>query len=52
MPAATLAALPELVPLGRAGTTAEAAGAVSFLCTPDSAYVSGQVLMVAGGANL
>ena len=50
--ASTLAALPELVPLGRAGTTAEAAGAVSFLCTPDSDYVSGQVLIVAGGANL
>jgi 3-oxoacyl-[acyl-carrier protein] reductase len=37
------------IPLGRAGTTEEAAGAVSFFCGPDSDYVSGQVLVVGGG---
>ncbi len=50
--AETLAALPAMVPLGRAGTSDEAAGAISFFCTPDSDYVSGQVLIAAGGANL
>jgi 3-oxoacyl-[acyl-carrier protein] reductase len=36
------------VPLGRAGTPAEAAGAVYFFCAPDSDYVSGQCLVVDG----
>ncbi len=48
----TLERLPALVPLGRAGTSEEAAGAVWLLCTPESDYVSGQVLIAAGGANL
>ncbi len=50
--AETLAAIPAMVPLGRAGTSDEAASAISFFCTPDSDYVSGQVLIAAGGANL
>ncbi len=37
------------IPLGRGGTPAEAAGAVYLLCTPESDYISGQVLVVAGG---
>jgi 3-oxoacyl-[acyl-carrier protein] reductase len=38
-----------LIPLGRPGTTEEAAGGVFFLCSPWSNYVSGQVLNVTGG---
>jgi len=37
------------IPLGRAGTPAEAAGAVYLLCIPESDYVSGQVLVCGGG---
>lgn len=39
-----------LIPLGRGGTPEEAAGAVYLLCTPESDYISGHVLMVTGGA--
>jgi len=38
-----------LIPLGRAGTIEEAAGAIFFFASPFSNYVSGQVLEVAGG---
>jgi 3-oxoacyl-[acyl-carrier protein] reductase len=38
-----------LIPLGRPGTTQEAAGGVFFLCSPWSNYVHGQVLNVTGG---
>ncbi len=37
------------IPLGRAGTPTEAAGAVYLLCTPESDYVTGQLLVCAGG---
>lgn len=37
------------IPLGRAGSPAEAAGAVYLLCSPESDYVSGQVLICGGG---
>jgi len=37
------------IPLGRGGTTEEAAGAVYLLCIPESDYVSGQTLMCSGG---
>jgi 3-oxoacyl-[acyl-carrier protein] reductase len=40
------------IPLGRVGTPEEAAGAVYLLCTPESDYVSGQVLVCAGGYAL
>ena len=38
-----------LIPLGRPGTPAEAAGGVFFLCSPWSNYVHGHVLNVTGG---
>jgi 3-oxoacyl-[acyl-carrier protein] reductase len=38
-----------VIPLGRPGTTQEAAGGVFFLCSPWSNYVHGQVLNVTGG---
>ncbi len=40
---------PMLIPLGRPGTPAEAAGGVFFLCSPWSNYVHGQVLNITGG---
>ena len=43
------AVAPMLIPLGRPGTTREAAGGVFFLCSPWSNYVHGQVLNVTGG---
>ncbi|HEY0918312.1 SDR family NAD(P)-dependent oxidoreductase, partial [Devosia sp.] len=39
----------ELVPLGRIGTPEDIAAVVSFLAGPDSAYVTGQVLLADGG---
>lgn len=37
------------IPLGRGGTPEEAAGAVYLFCTPESDYISGQVVLVSGG---
>jgi 3-oxoacyl-[acyl-carrier protein] reductase len=38
-----------MIPIGRPGTPAEAAGGVFFLCSPWSNYVHGQVLNITGG---
>jgi 3-oxoacyl-[acyl-carrier protein] reductase len=38
-----------LIPIGRPGTPAEAAGGVFLLCTPWSNYITGQVLGITGG---
>ncbi len=40
------------IPLGRAGTPEEAAGAVYLLCLPESDYISGQTLVCGGGFSL
>jgi 3-oxoacyl-[acyl-carrier protein] reductase len=40
---------PALIPMGRAGTPAEAAGGVFLLCTPWANYITGQVLTISGG---
>ena len=40
------------IPLGRAGEPNDIAGAVSFLCAPDSSYVTGAMLFVDGGMLL
>jgi 3-oxoacyl-[acyl-carrier protein] reductase len=37
------------IPLRRAGRPEDVAGVIAFLCGPDAAYVSGQVIYVAGG---
>jgi 3-oxoacyl-[acyl-carrier protein] reductase len=37
------------IPLGRFGTPDDVAGLVSFLCSPDSAYITGQTYNVDGG---
>jgi 3-oxoacyl-[acyl-carrier protein] reductase len=52
VPEATRRTLPMMVPLGRAGTAEEAAGAVYLFCIPESDYISGQVIMVGGGVSL
>lgn len=44
-----LSAMEQMIPLGRSGTPAEAAGAVYLLCTPESDYVSAQTLVCGGG---
>jgi 3-oxoacyl-[acyl-carrier protein] reductase len=40
---------PALIPIGRPGTPAEAAGGVFLLCSPWANYISGQVLTISGG---
>jgi len=52
VPEGTRRALPAMVPLGRAGTPEEAAGAVYLFCIPESNYISGQVIIVGGGINI
>ncbi len=44
-----LAAMEQMVPLGRGGTPAEAAGAVYLFCITESDYVSAQTLVCGGG---
>ncbi|MFN7172982.1 MAG: 3-oxoacyl-[acyl-carrier-protein] reductase [Fimbriimonadaceae bacterium] len=39
-------------PAGRLGSGEDIAGAVTFLCGPDSGYVTGQVMIVDGGLTL
>jgi 3-oxoacyl-[acyl-carrier protein] reductase len=39
----------DLIPLGRLGTPEEAADGVYLFCTPESNYISGQVITVGGG---
>ena len=48
---AFLEAFKAACPLGRPGTPEEAAGAVLFFCSPLSDYVSGEILIVSGGAR-
>jgi 3-oxoacyl-[acyl-carrier protein] reductase len=47
--AGRIAAMSQMIPLGRGGLPEEAAGSVYLFCSPDSDYVSGQTLVVNGG---
>ena len=41
-----------MIPLGRAGTPEEAAGAIYLFCLPESDFISGEVVVASGGARL
>lgn len=41
--------LETMIPMGRAGTPSEAAGAVYLFCIPESNYISGQIVICGGG---
>jgi 3-oxoacyl-[acyl-carrier protein] reductase len=47
---ARIAAMNQMIPLGRGGLPEEAAGAIYLFCSPDSDFVSGQTLVVTDGA--
>ena len=49
MPDEAHRAIVAATPLGRAGTPEDAAGAVYLLCTPESDFITGQLVMVTGG---
>ena len=51
VPAQTRDMLKMIVPLGRSGTAAEAAGSIYIMCIPESDYVRGQILLVGGGIS-
>lgn len=40
------------IPLGRSGSTEDAAGGVLMLCTPFAAYVTGHTLEITGGRGI
>jgi len=49
---ARLAALGQVIPVGRAGTPADVARAVLFFASPDASFVTGQTLYVCGGTSV
>ena len=51
-PQESLARMAARIPLGRVETPEDVAGAVSFLCSPDAAYITGQALNVCGGMEM
>lgn len=44
-----IAAMNKMIPLGRGGLPEEAAGAVYLFCSPESDYISGQIVLASGG---
>ena len=51
-PAESLARMLGRIPLGRIETPEDVAAAVSFLCSPDASYITGQALNVDGGMEM
>jgi acetoin reductase-like protein len=51
-PEESLALMIARIPLGRVETPEDVAGAVSFLCSPDAAYITGQSINVCGGMEM
>jgi 3-oxoacyl-[acyl-carrier protein] reductase len=49
MPSKVVEGFKSMVPFGRAGTVEEAAGGVYLFCIPESNYINGQVISIAGG---
>jgi 3-oxoacyl-[acyl-carrier protein] reductase len=52
VPGAALQMLPQMIPLGRPGTAEEAANGIYLFCSPESDYISGQIISVSGGLSL
>lgn len=50
--AGTMTAMAEQNPLGRLATPEDIAGTVAFLASDDAAYITGQEIVVSGGAGL
>ncbi|MFG2078112.1 SDR family oxidoreductase [Nonomuraea maritima] len=50
--AGTMKAMAEHNPFGRLGTPEDVAGTVAFLASDDAAYITGQEIVVSGGAGL
>ena len=51
-PEESLARMVATIPLARLESPDDVAGAVSFLCSPDSSYITGQSLNVCGGMEM
>ncbi len=49
IPKVGVAAFKSMIPLGRGGSPEEAADGVYLFCTPESNYISGQIVTVGGG---
>ena len=49
LPPAAIEAFMKVIPMERAGTSEDVANVVYFLCSPDSDYVTGQVINIDGG---
>ena len=47
-----IAQMEGMIPLGRAGSPEDAAGAVYLFCVPESDFISGQVVLASGGLFL
>ncbi len=52
VPGSLLSMMPMLIPLGRTGTTEEAASGILILALPMASYITGHVLEVTGGFNI
>ncbi|HOZ46136.1 MAG TPA: SDR family oxidoreductase [Candidatus Hydrogenedentes bacterium] len=52
VPAALLAMMPMLIPMGRTGTPEEAAAGIFLLALPMASYITGHVLEVTGGFGI
>ena len=42
----------QLTPLGRSGTTEDAAGAIYLFCIPESDFITGEIVLASGGLRL
>jgi 3-oxoacyl-[acyl-carrier protein] reductase len=52
IPSEVLERMIDAIPLGRMGEPSEIADVVAWLCSPESSYVTGQVVVVGGGRSL
>jgi 3-oxoacyl-[acyl-carrier protein] reductase len=50
--AAQVELIKSLIPLGRVGTPQEGAGAVCLFCLPESDFISGEIIVAAGGLRM